>query len=639
MKKDENVIIEDNENWKEIEGYGDKYEISDSGHMRNKIIGKICPEQTTQLGYKRVILYHNSKKTYIGIHYLVAKYFFDNLDNKEYVAHLDGNFANNRTTNLKWVDEKEKVVIDYMYKNNLADKEIYQYNSDKTFVKKWKNIYEVHLAYVDYDLRQIMRCLNEEMKMSYNFIWRYEALDKEEIVELDGNNEKWKPMKGYEGRYVVSDMGRVKNLLNNKILKPRICKDSYYYISLFDGVKDNSLGLNKIIANHFIQREDPRAIVLSYKDGDPFNNKADNLEWVLPKKYRPVIKIEKQIEVTYGPDENWRDIKGYEGLYKVSFLGRIKNKKGQIRKQTIINRYLTVGLCKNGISKTKRVNIIVARAFIPNPDNKPVADHIDDNKLNNRVDNLRWLTHSRNSQEYVDNFKEIKYRKIDQYDLDNNLIKEWNSIKDIMKENNYTRSPIALCLNGAREKGYGYIWKYKENVVKNDDIELQADEEFKNVGVQDRFDFSDYECSNYGNIWSYKTNQYLAPGNSTDYESITIYDEVYKIKHSYSIHQLVALLFVNANPEEGLVVNHIDENKHNNYYKNLEWRTYRGNAEHSFGVAVEQIDIITGKCINAYTSIANASRALNKKKGGSISLCCLGKAQTAFGYKWKYKEN
>lgn len=168
---------------------------------------------------------------------------------------------------------------------------------------------------------------------------------------------------------------------------------------------------------------------------------------------------EKQLDTI----EKWYPAKDYEELYEVSNKGQVRNKKTkEIMKQTIVNKYLMIGLTKNGKRKTIRVNRLIQKSIIGLPDGKKVVDHIDNNKLNNNVDNLRWLTYAENSQTYVDNHKKIKYRKINQYDLNNNLIKEWNSINEIMEEMGFKKSPIALCLTGARDKGYGYIWKYKD---------------------------------------------------------------------------------------------------------------------------------------------------------------------------------
>lgn len=96
--------------------------------------------------------------------------------------------------------------------------------------------------------------------------------------------------------------------------------------------------------------------------------------------------------------EIWKDIKGYEGLYQVSNLGRIKslgnlqNRKEKLLKVNIYNGYCIVYLYKNNKKKSYLCHRLVAEAFIPNPDNLPQVNHKDENKLNNRVDNLEWCT-------------------------------------------------------------------------------------------------------------------------------------------------------------------------------------------------------------------------------------------------------
>lgn len=101
--------------------------------------------------------------------------------------------------------------------------------------------------------------------------------------------------------------------------------------------------------------------------------------------------------------EIWKEIKNYEGRYWVSNLGRIKNSKGQILKQTLTadnmyhNRYYKIALWKNNSGKNFRVNRLVAEAFIPNPDKLPYVNHKDGNKFNNCADNLEWCTPKYNS--------------------------------------------------------------------------------------------------------------------------------------------------------------------------------------------------------------------------------------------------
>ena len=96
--------------------------------------------------------------------------------------------------------------------------------------------------------------------------------------------------------------------------------------------------------------------------------------------------------------EIWLDIIGFEGRYQVSTWGRIRNAKGQILKPyRNAKGYLKVALCKNGENYKRRVNRLVAQAFIPNPKNMPQVNHKDGNKENNSFTNLEWVDNRKNS--------------------------------------------------------------------------------------------------------------------------------------------------------------------------------------------------------------------------------------------------
>ena len=100
-------------------------------------------------------------------------------------------------------------------------------------------------------------------------------------------------------------------------------------------------------------------------------------------------------------NETWKDIPGYEGLYQVSNLGRIKRflkTSERIISGEIVFGYVQVALYKNGKRKMKRVHQLVAEAFIQNPNGYKSINHKDWNRGNNAADNLEWCTQAYNNQ-------------------------------------------------------------------------------------------------------------------------------------------------------------------------------------------------------------------------------------------------
>lgn len=114
--------------------------------------------------------------------------------------------------------------------------------------------------------------------------------------------------------------------------------------------------------------------------------------------------------------EEWRDIEGYEGLYQVSDWGRVKSldrvikvinilfgyqirhlKEKYIKPKVNSNNRLQVRLWKDGVKEQKQIHVIVAEAFIPNPNGYDVVHHIDHNPQNNRADNLIWMSKEEHS--------------------------------------------------------------------------------------------------------------------------------------------------------------------------------------------------------------------------------------------------
>lgn len=121
------------------------------------------------------------------------------------------------------------------------------------------------------------------------------------------------------------------------------------------------------------------------------------------KEYRPAYEaLMKFYPFTLESldSEQWADVAGYEGLYQVSTLGRVKSfqcrEKIIVKPQLDNHGYLYVGLHKKGLAERFQVSRLVAVCFIPNPNNKPEVNHEDGHPLNNHVSNLTWVTHAEN---------------------------------------------------------------------------------------------------------------------------------------------------------------------------------------------------------------------------------------------------
>lgn len=164
--------------------------------------------------------------------------------------------------------------------------------------------------------------------------------------------------------------------------------------------------------------------------------------------------------------ERWQPVEGYEGIYEVSDLGRVRsfrNNRYGLRKEPKIIRgqkgrhYITVALCKDGFVKTAYIHRLVAEAFNCNPECLPVVNHKDGNKLNNRADNLEWCTHEENMHHASTNdIGGFGRRKV--VCVENGAV--YKSITDAAQKTGVSRRAISNCLCGrcktAGKKHWGY---------------------------------------------------------------------------------------------------------------------------------------------------------------------------------------
>jgi len=176
--------------------------------------------------------------------------------------------------------------------------------------------------------------------------------------------------------------------------------------------------------------------------------------------------------------EIWKDIEGYEGYYQVSNLGEIKSLErvtiqGKLLKEKLIkssdnhNKYLYVSLFKDGNRKAVGVHRLVAQAFIPNPENKPQVNHIDENTMNNNSENLEWVTGKENSN-YGNHNKHLSEAQertaVIAVDIKSHVYRFFNSQHEAERVLGVNHSNIKKVLDGKFKQCNGYKF-FRETIT------------------------------------------------------------------------------------------------------------------------------------------------------------------------------
>ena len=181
--------------------------------------------------------------------------------------------------------------------------------------------------------------------------------------------------------------------------------------------------------------------------------------------------------------EEWRDVKGYEGLYMVSSTGIIKsvertvwNSRGFYK--TVSERilkarknkygYLHVVLHKDNKAKEYYIHRLVAEAFLPNPDGLSEVNHKDEDKINNCVSNLEWCSHKQNvnygtrtkrmTESMINNPKRSK--PVIAIDKVSGTTLEFPSINEASRVTGVSLAGIIYCCKGRYKYAGGYFWQY-----------------------------------------------------------------------------------------------------------------------------------------------------------------------------------
>lgn len=259
----------------------------------------------------------------------------------------------------------------------------------------------------------------------------------------------------------------------------KIRQDYTYNPDIMNEEDERLTRLKKIIDQKLSLAD--KTIILLYVDCQSYRKLGKRLGVSHMTLRREVMRIKKIIMEEYDKMiTEWRPVKGYEGLYIVSNMGEVKslprkvamNDKGKeikafrpgvLLKQCVSNSgYKQVRLYRDGVGKPILVHRLVAMAFIPNPWDLPQVNHKDENRLNNRVENLEWC-----SAKYNGSYGErpSKYmRKVSQYTLSGVKVATYDSLADAARAVGCHYTHISHCCTGGKDKtAKGFIWRY-ENI-------------------------------------------------------------------------------------------------------------------------------------------------------------------------------
>ena len=166
--------------------------------------------------------------------------------------------------------------------------------------------------------------------------------------------------------------------------------------------------------------------------------------------------------------ETWKDIENYEGLYQISNKGRVRNSRSgriliQKIKNTDSNSYRLIVLSKDNVKKCNSIHRLVAKAFLPNPNNLPCVNHKDENGENNIVENLEWCTHKYNTNygTCIKRFSEKNKKPILQI-KDGTVINEFSSAIEACEKYGFKRSCISECCRGRLKTYKCFQFKFKQ---------------------------------------------------------------------------------------------------------------------------------------------------------------------------------
>lgn len=269
-----------NEIWKDIDGYENRYKISDMGRIYSILTSRLLTLRINSGGYKTTNLTNkNGKQIQKLVHRLVAHNFIGNIPKKKVVDHIDRNKLNNNTTNLRIVttsensknrEFKSRYIIQQF---DLNGKLLHEYSKMSDILKKYNTIKS----------NNIYCCLRERSKTSYNYMWKYKNKNNESETIKDTNFKQIGIIGEHDfSNYKINKVGQVINIKTDHLLKHYI-HTQYDSISLLTNKKMYRKKIHRLLAHVFIPKGNNEYNVVNHIDENKLNNNLNNLEWTTNK--------------------------------------------------------------------------------------------------------------------------------------------------------------------------------------------------------------------------------------------------------------------------------------------------------------------------------------------------------------------